>query len=140
MSEITLDVYLNAKKIGFVKSQDWYNSGRMFFVDEREENPICKGYFPDIKSYGGFDKVSFKVREQPKRSPLPDGTLELTEAELKEFGCIVEENGVFRVWVGLNGVIYYQFRTGVAKMRGNAVKIKEILWLAERFNLEEICK
>ena len=136
MSEITLDVYLNGKKIGFVKSQDWYNSGRMFFVDEREENPICKGYFPDIKSYGGFDKISFKVREQTKRSPLPDGTLPLTEEELKEF------KGIFR-----DGETY-QF-CNLKKFDGHIIaenkktktfmpvtEIKAILWLAERFNLE----
>lgn len=134
MSDITLDVYLNGKKIGFAKSQSWYNSGRMFFVDERTDDELCKGCFPeDIENYGGFDKVSFKVRAEPKRKPLSDGVLPLTREELaqiKKMTGAVFALGVKIVYSHLEYVLpngYFDTRC--------VESVKVIIWLAERFEL-----
>ena len=72
---------------------------------------------------------------QPKRSPLPDGTLLLTEEEFKEFdkvsGYNYEKYRVHnlteesRIIQGCDGHLWWQL-----------YDIKAILWLAERFNLE----
>jgi hypothetical protein len=135
MSDITLDVYLNGKKIGFAKSQSWYNSGRMFFVDERTDDKLCKGYFPeDIENCGGFGKVGFKVRAEPKRKPLADGTLPLTESELDSIAKILDIHKIYGVRLIFEKLEYKDYEGCCPEI----VNIKAIAYLLERFDLTGI--
>ena len=89
------------------------------------------------KKYEDLAKeAKIKETQGAKRKPLPDGTLPMTDQELEEFGEIVKDRGVYRVWIDENDVACYKFKKGIYHMNGNAVKIKAILWLAERFELE----
>ena len=87
-----------------------------------------------------INELRERLNNKPeKRNALPDGTLPLTEEELKEFdkvsGYNFEKYRVHnlteesRIIQGCDGHLWWQL-----------YDIKAILWLAERFNLEEICK
>lgn len=94
----------------------------------------------EYESTGGFlrNNVAFEALKEmakPKRKPDTNGVLPLTDEELKEFSEVVGNQGVYKVCVGENGVAYYMYQIGCTKFNGNAVTIRAILWLAERFNL-----
>ena len=100
----------------------------------------CPNY-PESRSER-FDemKAELKKYKKEKRSPLPDGTLPLTEEEFKEF-CL-SSHDCTSIRVIANKI---EIRPFVPDMFGDPewVTLNDcaaILWLAERFNLEEVCK
>ena len=92
----------------------------------------CK---PDI-----FDKTYSQY--QPKRNPLPDGTLPLTEKELKEFNKLFLDNSIKLKTVLLENncltIEYTRRYKGDWMFKTSIANIKAIQWLAGRFNLEEV--
>ena len=78
-----------------------------------------------------------------KRSPLPDGTLPLTEEELKEFEILFDHLPIEKMSIQINNKGTYIQRHMDYRSLPKIFTIdnyKAILWLAERFNLEDKCK
>ena len=68
---------------------------------------------------------------QPKRNPLPDGTLELTEEELGEFCKMMGYLDINKITIDDNLCFRcYEYGWRIV------TNIRAILWLADRFNLE----
>ena len=107
--------------------------------------PMCLCKRATMTTLKGYDWVLNTAKERwnmrpEKRSPLPDGTLELTEEELKEFSERFLKDKTLSIKVKEASIIL-EIKTPYEIMRGiKLTNIKAILWLAERFNLEEICK
>ena len=114
------------------------------------EEPNCKyGKYASVGEcdYKGEDRATCTCKEardeaqiKPKRKPLPDGTLPLTEREVMEFEKLVEEPDIEKVKLdGVGGVEYfvkseYKHTLGLGTHR-TVYEIEVILWLAERFDL-----
>lgn len=95
----------------------------------------CDCYNPEVVKTALEQQLARYTK--PKRKPDANGVLPLTEEELKEFSEVVGEQGVYKVYVGENGVAYYRYKKGCTKYNGNAVKIKEVAWILSKFNLTE---
>lgn len=101
--------------------QYWNNYGEL-------HASMCNG---DIKQFAQEIWES-AISKQPKRNPLPDGTLPLTEEELKEFSNIVCLDGVYNVnCVGCHIYINSEYWDNLI-----VNNYKAILWLANLFDLE----
>ena len=80
-----------------------------------------------IKNGEDYYKVCFDI----KRKPLPDGTLPMTESELKEFKVLFDWQGITKL--KFDGIfLHAEMETRYVHSVKN---VKAILWLAERFEL-----
>ena len=76
---------------------------------------------------------------QPKRTPLPDGTLELTEEEKKEFIDLIlwhQHYELESVAIADDLLTIGRSNNGIHCDYIFSHSVKAILWLARRFNLE----
>lgn len=74
-----------------------------------------------------------EIRDKPKRKPLPDGTLVLTEIELEEFGSMIGIDCVCNVTY-TDGLIRIDSKYWQSKLISD---VKAILYIAKLFNLPE---
>lgn len=78
-------------------------------------------------------------RKQPKRKPLPDGTLPLTESEfdkLRSFYNMCVDDIITKVTVNYHHIEIEWVNQVGHKQCSNTYMFKAILWLAERFDME----
>lgn len=81
--------------------------------------------------YRNFDDDVEYVIVKPKRKPLPDGRLPMTDDELLEFNQLMELTEIKKVFIK-NGFIYYTF----LDLDIILSDVKAILYLANLFDLE----
>ena len=73
-----------------------------------------------------------------KRVPDENGVLDLTDEELKEFGLLVCDNNIAKIKIDcIGGVEYFVNNCNELCNHRTVYEIKAIIWLAERFNLED---
>lgn len=95
-----------------------------------------------IKNLENFRLVKSYI---PKRRPLPDGIIPLTDEELKEFANLFgyEQVKEIKLLKDVALFITYEdcspFRNAI-KENKTYLNLKEILWLAERFDLTKMSK
>lgn len=70
---------------------------------------------------------------QPKRKPLPDGTLPLTEEELKEFNALFVKGGEFEDLAVEGNIIFAGIKDVLIPV--TIPNVKAIAYLLERFEL-----
>lgn len=82
-----------------------------------------------------LDKYKESGYEQPKRYPLPDGTLPMTGSEKTELAKMLCLKTIHRlVYIGEEIIVYVSPYHNAFEISN----IKTILYLAERFNLNEV--
>ena len=97
----------------------------------------CPNYPDSINKEFDEMKAELKKYKKEKRSPLPDGTLELTEEELKEFISKVNLGKYNTVEdVRLVKLQYRQIKIDVNSVFYACTEVDAIAYLLERFNLE----
>lgn len=80
---------------------------------------------------------------QPKRKPLPDGTLPLTESELAEFRSLFEETNLFsahipeKIKINRYIQVYYKEPDMKSISPTALCDVKAIQWLLKHFDLIE---